>query len=432
MLSIASQRSNWPHEQFVNYRNQRLLAFVHHALTTVPYYQKLAKELGFTIDDIRTVDDFSSIIPILTKQTVQENYELFLSNIVPPSSQIINHTSGTTGGGLRFATTRQAFREQWAIWWRCWQWHGIDRRQWCGYFAGRSVVPLEQTVPPYWRYNYAGRQILFSGYHMGPETIGDYVSELKRAKPPWLRGYPSLLAMLAAYLIDNKIDLGYPIKVVTTAAENLLPQQAQLMKEAFGVEPRQHYGMAEAVANASECEYGNLHVDEDFAFMEFVFDKERNSFQIIGTNFSNAALPMLRYQVGDTGQLSSNPCPCGKPGRIIDTVDGRLEDYVILKNGARIGRLDHILKDLVHIREAQIYQNEIGKITFRVVPLKAYRSSVDESKLISETRKRLGQDTEIQIEYVDQLRRTSTGKLRFVVSELESGKVIKKSTFSTT
>ena len=33
-------------------------------------------------------------------------------------------------------------------------------------------------------------------------------------------------------------------------------------------------------------------------------------------------------------------------------------DYVVLSNGAVVGQLDHIFKNLVNIREAQIYQKQ--------------------------------------------------------------------------
>lgn len=63
------------------------------------------------------------------------------------------------------------------------------------------------------------------------------------------------------------------------------------------------------------------------------------------------------------------------------TPTGRLEDYFILKNGAKIGRLDHIFKDLIMVREAQIYQEYSGKIEMRIVKREEY-SDKDEKKTI--------------------------------------------------
>jgi len=263
---------------------------------------------------------------------------------------------------------------------------------------------------------------MFSAYHMSPTNMGDYVDELRRRRPPWLHGYPSLLVLLAAYILESGADLGYKVRWVTTGAENLLPQQADVIERAFGVRPKQHYGMAEAVANFSECEYGALHVDEDFAAVEFIPNSDGPGFRVIGTNFTNLATPLLRYDVQDIVTLTEGKCPCGRPGRIVSHIDGRYEDYIILKNGTRLGRMDHIFKDMVNVREAQIYQKIPGEIIIRVVRGPKY-TEANEKTLFQETRKRVGSDTKIYIEYVDHLKRSKTGKLRFVISEIDQGKL---------
>jgi phenylacetate-CoA ligase len=98
-------------------------------------------------------------------------------------------------------------------------------------------------------------------------------------------------------------------------------------------------------------------------------------------------------------------------------IDGRLEDYVVLKNGARIGRMDHVFKDLVRIREAQIYQRTPGVLIVRVVRGNDY-GEADEGRIREEFRRRVGDQAEIVIEYRERLERSRTGKLRLVVSEI--------------
>jgi len=73
------------------------------------------------------------------------------STTVPRRAARTIHTSGTTGGGLRFRATYQSLREHRAMWWRFRGWHGIDLHAWCAYFMGRSVVPvthLDDNSPP--------------------------------------------------------------------------------------------------------------------------------------------------------------------------------------------------------------------------------------------------------------------------------------------
>ena len=209
---------------------------------------------------------------------------------------------------------------------------------------------------------------------------------------------------------------------MTTGAENLLPQQAQLIEKAFGVRPRQHYGMAEAVANISECEQGNLHVDEDFAAVEFLPNPSGDGCRVIGTNFTNPAVPLVRYDVQDLVSPKDETCSCGRPGRLVERVDGRLEDYVILKNEARIGRLDHIFKDLVNIREAQILQRRRGELIVRIVRGDRY-GEADERSLREELWKRLGNEADVRFDYVEKLERSRSGKLRFVISELPEASI---------
>jgi len=420
-LRAAEERLGWSRERWDEYRDRRLRTFLRHCAETVPFYRRLWGDLGIEIDSIQTLADMQRL-PVLTKAEVQRAPADFVSEAVPQRRRVMIHTSGTTGGGLRFATTLEAIQEQWAIWWRYRRLHGLQPGTWCGYFGGRSVVPLSQQRPPFWRYNRPGRQILFSGYHMSPRTLSSYIDELRRRQPPWLHGYPSLLTLLAGGVLERGVDLGYRPIWITTGAENLLPQQRALIEQVFGVRPLEHYGMAEAVANAFECRRGRLHVDEDFAAVEFIPTADGSAWKVIGTNFSNPATPLVRYDVGDDVQLDPQGCDCGLPGRVLAGVDGRREDYVILRNGARLGRMDHVFKDMVRIREAQLVQREPGRITVRVVRHGGYGPD-DERALRAEFAKRVGDQAELTIEYVDQLPRTASGKLRFVVSELQAGKL---------
>ena len=420
-LEQAENRTFWSEERIRDYRDQRLRDIVQHAVRTVPFYRRWFHECGVSPDDIQTLEDLNRL-PILTKDVVQDNYPELVSEAISKRDQVAAHTSGTTGGGLRFATTSSSMQEQWAIWWRYRRWQGIQLNTWCGYFGGRSVVPSHQDRPPFWRYNRPGRQILFSAYHMSPVNLSTYVDVLRDKKPPWLHGYPSLLALLAAYILDSGIDIDYRIRWVTLGAENLLAQQADLIERAFGTRPIQNYGMAEAVANASQCEDGLLHVDEDFAAVEFVPNPDGLGYKVVGTNFTNMAMPLIRYDTQDVVTLSDTTCVCGRPGRVVTGVDGRLEDYIVLKNGAHIGRMDHIFKDMLNIREAQVFQDTPGEIVIRIVRGQCY-TDADEQSLLRETRKRIGEDCGILINYTDELERSSTGKLRFVVSNLKDGKL---------
>lgn len=421
-LADYESRSLVSPQAVAEYRDRRLAEFVTHAATTVPHYRDLFQKHRLDPREIRTLSDLAAL-PILTKAEVQDAPPRFKSDAISPADSIQSHTSGSTGGGLIFPVTKRNVREQWAVWERYHRWHGLEMNTPCLYFGGRSVVPSSQRRPPFWRHSRATRQTFFSNYHLSAETAPVYLDAMLARAAPWVHGYPSFVALVASYA--KQLGRKIPARWVTLGAENVLPQQAALVEEIFGVAPIQHYGMAEGVANISECPKHQLHVDEDFAAVEFIpiasdssNSAPRQICHVVGTNFTNSAYPLLRYQVGDVVTLDpAITCDCGRPGRVVASIDGRQEDYIVTSAGTRIGRLDHVFKDMTNIREAQLFQQAAGTMTVRIVKGPCYREA-DERQLREEIIKRVGRDVTFDISYVEAIERTSRGKLRFVVSAI--------------
>jgi phenylacetate-CoA ligase len=419
MQKIA-ERATWSQEQIDAERDERLRRFIAHIASHVPYYRRKFKEWGADPKQIRTLIDLQKL-PTLTRAEVQDNPE-FLAEGFEKRALNRLQTSGTTGAGLTVWMDAEAMGQQVAVWSEYLSWYGIKEDSWTSYFGGRSVVPLTQTEPPFWRTNLPGRQVLFSGYHISENNLPAYVKKLDELKSPRIHAYPSMLTLVAAFMVENKIRLSYKPQCISTSSETLLAGQEELIERAFGVRPVLHYGMTEGVANISECEQRRFHVHECGSAVEFVPTETKGQYRVIGTNFCNLAFPLLRYETGDIASDLAESCKCGRLGRTVGFIDGRQEDYVFLKSGARVGRLDHIFKAMEHVREAQIVQLASGLVMFRVVKGPRYAND-DEQRLRSEIVKRLGSDTDFKIEYVQALERSKTGKLRFVISEIEQGKL---------
>lgn len=420
LLADYEGRTFWKPKELEAYRDERLNRFCRLAVQQVPYYRDRFKKANARPEEIHRLEDLAGL-PILAKEEVRHRPEVFRSE--SHARDIIwSHTSGTTGAGLRFPTTNLAHREQWAVWWRYRRWFGLDvDSEVCLYFGGRSVVPPEQTAPPYWRYDRLARCIYFSGYHLSAETATAYLDEISKYSGVWIHGYPSLVSLLCSLSLSSGRTIGNA-RWVTLGAESVLPHQIALIRNATQVEPIQHYGMAEGVANISLCPMSRLHVDEDFSAVELVAIGD-GQYRILGTNFTNDAFPLIRYDTGDIATLSDEICSCGRAGRTVEKIDGRVEDYVITTSRRLIGRLDHIFKDLANIREAQIQQEHPGAIRIAVVKTPQY-SETDETSLYREVEKRLGREMKVEITYVDQLPRTAAGKLRLVVSKISSAELM--------
>ncbi len=270
-LSEYENRARWSYEQICDFRDARLRQMIHHCYDTVPYYRKLFNDGGINPKSIKTLEDLK-VLPILTKDIVNANPDSFLSTAIPNKAMVTAHTSGTTGSGFVFKTTPEAISEQWAVWWRYRKALGLRYGTLCGQFGGRSIIPISQLGPPFYRWNRPNNILYLSTYHMSERNLLDYVYALQNNKISWIHGYPSSISLLAEYLLRHEIQLN--IKYVTIGAENLLDSQKEKIYKAFGVYPYQHYGLSEAVANFSENQKHEMRVDEDFAAVEFVSQRK--------------------------------------------------------------------------------------------------------------------------------------------------------------
>lgn len=384
-------------------------------IRTVPYYQRLFRDFGFNVTATNLYKELLKL-PIQTKLDVKTHHNDIV-NLNFIGETYLLHTSGTTGGGLVFPCSREMENKQWAVWWRYRGWHGIDLNTWCGWFGGRTIISTKNTKAPFWRINYPGKQVMFSVYHLNKDTVELYYQKLKRSGLTWLHGYPSQISLLASLIADQGLTPLHFVTHVTFGAENLLEGQKQIISKVFpNAKLTQHYGLAEGVANLSQDVHGRWKIDEDFAYVEFVpiSEEDPTICRIVGTGFSNYAFPLVRYDTGDIAKIERLP-----NGTVnVLSIDGRKEDYISLPNGVKLGRLDHIFKDLVNIQEAQIYQKSISEIEFRIVKGQFY-SIADEQLLWSEIRSRITDSIKITISYVDKISRTRSGKLRLVISDVK-------------
>jgi phenylacetate-CoA ligase len=395
-------------------QSKKIKQMIKHCYDNVPYYRKLFINNSI---DYKTIDSIEKLklLPVLTKDIVRDNYDDFLAKNIKKRNVTISRTSGTTGAGFSFVKSKDFINEQWAVWWRFRNTHGIELNTWSAHFSSNPVVPSKQDKPPYWRINLPGRQVLFSAFHMREDTLHAYVNEIIDRKLAWIHGYPSVITILANYIISHQVELKGLIKYVTTGGESLLDYQKKIIESAFKVKVFEHYGLAEGVANISQNKYGDLKVDEDFCAVEFV--PHNNTFKIVGTNLSNFAMPLLRYDTQDiaTIHMDNNGQIC------IDSIDGRIEDYLYLSDGRKFGRVSRAFMHTKGIIIAQIKQKIDYSIDINIKKNDSY--SIDDEKVILDFFKNTIKFTDtIRINYVEDIEKSKSGKHRLVISEIDQEK----------
>lgn len=289
-------------------------------------------------------------------------------------------TGGSTGTPLRFVTTREAIRHQWAVWWRYRRWHGIELDTWCGYFGGKPTCPPQEDGV-FWRYNAPGRQVMFSTPHLTAETVEQYVEEINRRRLRWLHGLPSTISLLTTYMEAADLRFGSSLQWISFGSENVPAGAIADIQRVHGIRALDHYGLGEAVANLSQCRHGRLHVDEDFSYVEFLPYESGPSdddalYRLVGTAFTNPAQAFVRYDTGDLVSGVEDGCDCGRPGRTVARVDGRTASYARLPSGARIGPISHIFRGIEGIAQGQVFVTSQGVLVFHIVPGAGYEPSV--------------------------------------------------------
>ncbi len=407
----------WTAEERRTRQLEALRRMLAHCEMTVPYYREAFRRLGFSPADLKELSDLRHL-PVLTKADILENAGALRSSAVERREVITLHTSGTTGTPLQVAVTRESLQAYQAAVARHRSWFGVEDGMSHATFNGRSILPVERSRPPYWVRNHSGRQTLFSLYHLRDEALPAYFAELSAAPRDYVDGYPSSVSVVARFMNENGLRLPWRPRAVFLSSETLGLEQQRSIEEAFHAPVAQFYGMAEQAACASQCPAGRFHFDSEIGCVEFVPSATSPGFgRIVCTGLTNRAMPLVRYDTQDLVALEPASCACGRGGVVVERIDGRIESFVVTPDGVRVGRLDHVYKGLRGIRESQIVQKRVDLIVVRVVRAPEF-GPADAVRLREALSSRLGPRMTIEFEYVTQIGRTKSGKMRAVISEL--------------
>ncbi len=419
------EREQWPAARWNEWRDHSLARLLHHAATTVPWYRDdwAARRRRGDRGSWEELERW----PVLPKSTVRSSPRAFVSDRPRSPKLFEDHTSGTTGTPLSVWLDRPAVRAWYALFEaRVRRWNGVRRGDRWAVIGGQLVVPVDRADPPYWVWNASSRQLYLSAFHIRAAAAPAYVRALRKHRVRWLLGYPSAIASLARAAEEAGV-LPPPLEVVVTNAEPLLQRQKALIERVFRCPVRDTYGMAEAVAGASACGSGVLHLWPDAGVIE-VLNRTHGApvppgttGRFVCTGLVNWAMPLVRYDIGDRGRVAeASACKCGRLLPTLAAVEGRDDDVVVTRDGRLIGRLDPVFKSDLPVVEAQIVQHDLDRFEIALVPAYGfddYWAQVLRSRL----RQRVG-DVAVEIRTVEAIPRGANGKFRAVISELTSSR----------
>lgn len=412
----------WGPDELGAHQDWELAALVAHCYERVPFYRRVMDERRLRPADVATRGNLHKL-PIVTKDMIRSDPAAFLARGVQAGSLKESPTSGTTGASFTVLWDRETDVLWNAVLWRHRAWSGFRLGMRYASLLGRVIVPLEQSRPPFWRWNRPWNQVLFSSFHLKAGNIGAYVDAMRLFGIEALECYPSTGYILARFLEDRGERLA--LRHVVTSSETLLPIQRELMEKVFGTQVLDYYGMSEAVLFAGECGRGSgYHLHAEIGIAEIVDERGEpvptgRHGRVLGTGLVNRAMPLLRYEIGDVSAIRPEACPCGRGLPRLDSVTTKAEDIVVAPDGRLISSstLTHPFKPLDRVERSQIVQESLDRLLIRIVPRPGYGEE-DTRHLLHEMQRRVGQEMQIRVELVEDIPIGTSGKYRWVISKL--------------
>jgi phenylacetate-CoA ligase len=419
-LSAEVHESEWWSERELrDFQSRKLRMIVESAARNVPYYRDRYRPLDLDFKKLEFPGAIAKL-PLISKTDVREGGRALISER-KRGPLFSGSTSGTSGAPLGLYQDLPAINRENAFIWRQLAWAGLrrgDRRAW---MRGDMIVPATQEKPPYWRLNRAENMLMLSSYHLSESAAPAYLDSLARFDPVVIQAYPSSIGFLATWMLSISFRYrGIALRGIVTSSETLSDVRRGEIERAFGCRVFDWYGQFERVAAIGTCEHGRHHLLSDYSFVEML-PAEDGMFELVGTGFNNAAMPLIRYRCGDLVRPapSYERCACGRSFPLIEEIVGRVDDSIRLPGGRSIGRLDHLFKGVEGILEAQIRQDRLDVLTILVVPSGTFNDRTRET-LESNARYRLGDAITVEIRLVDAIPRTQNGKFKGVICNVSA------------
>jgi phenylacetate-CoA ligase len=337
-------------------------------------------------------------------------------------------TGGTSGNTLGFYLDNSTYGKEWAFIVSLWQ--RVNYSPGDKIVAFRGVDFKDSSKNKFWQLNPIYNALELSPFQMSDENLKNYLQKINTYNPLFFHGYPSAITILAKYIKSNNFKNIPKIKAVFSGSENVYPGQAEFIEEALQTRFFSWYGQSEKVILAGECEHSHdYHVFPQYGYTEILgtdgsiipWENTDERGELVGTGFMNMSMPFIRYKTGDFATIDGWGCKeCGRDYPMIKDVHGRwLQDMLVGKSGALVSMTALNMHSTVfdNVSQYQFHQDSSGKVILKVVKKDSY-SEKDTENLLNEFFRKLGHDMELEVQFVDHISRTRSGKSPMLIQKL--------------
>lgn len=418
---MLEETKSWNVWQFREYQLQQLKMLIHYAYKNTKYYRRMFDEYGWSPRDFQNFQDIRKI-PVITKEILQKNLNELRA--IPLHNCVAVTTGGYTGIPTKlFLDARSTDAVRLAF-----VWHSFHEG---GYYFGDKIAVLRGKVigdgdifhdPRY--------DILYcSSMNMSEKNIKKYLYEIQKFGAKHIRAYPSAAEILAKYIKDTGTCFNEDgkIKTLFTSSETLTMDMRRLIEEQLHVRVMDLYGNCEQIGMIGQCMEGHYHEYMCHSYLEYLDDGDvpvkTGRGRIIGTGFTNPAMPLIRYDTGDAALLDKVTCTerCVNRQKMICRLVGRRrrDEFLIGKDGNRVNYVAiNTHADIFdNVYRIQFVQEEKGCIKINVMPGHKY-TKADHTNIYQEFKKRFGGTFDLEVNETEQFEYTLRGKSKFIIQKL--------------
>ncbi len=401
-------------EKEQNIQNKKFLRLLHYAAANSPFYREFYKDIP--LDEIRTAADIGKL-PILHKDVLRDNLDRIYT--IPKRKSLSFYTGGTTGMPLEVRKRKADVRKRMAYLDAYKLTFGFENNKMkSARFFGKKIVADSPRKPVFWRTNYAGRQRLYSTYHLTEDNLPYYVADLNRYKPAAIDGFVSAVYTVAKYMEDNGIKPAFTPKAVFTTSETVLPLHRETIERVFGCPLSDQYASNEGAPFIIQCRCGSYHEALDTGIFEHI--PAEGGVKLLVTGFDTFGTPLIRYDIGDMiiTEDKARACACKSSHPVIAGISGRDTAFLITEKGKLSQvQLSVLVSSLSKtVSQLQFIQKKDGGIHVLCIGKEKEKDNSSE-KLLTALGQFFGTGTKITLEFTDSLYRLSSGKFQLIVKE---------------
>lgn len=387
----------------------------------IKYYQVLLRNI-----DIENLDynEFSKI-ELLDKGKIRTHLSSLINEDYPHKHKTyVNTSGGSTGAPVKFYQTREQADCGRA------NYHlanfingiGYDDRMLVLWGAMRDMHNKGELSRLSRIKSVLDNSRTLNTFVLNKDIIEKYISILNVYKPAAIKAYVHSLYDISKYINEHNIAINSKPIIHTTTGPLYVEVRDEIKRAFNGTHVFSFYGSREVSAIATEVkDKEGMMVLYDNVLVEIVdkdgrpVDKGEEG-EIVLTTLNNMYMPLIRYRIGDRAIKADGKEIFGTLW--LQSVLGRTLGVIHKRDGSYIDGqfFTSLFFNVSGIENFQLIQKSLDILVLNIVP-NINEKEIELSPILERIKMELG-DPHIEINYVDTIDLTSTGKIMYVYSEI--------------